>query len=67
MTHTSTNEATREGTCPHQRVLIVIDAISFYDRLQDVAQPQYSQEEADRAAGMTKEVLPPAHPVHRSV
>mmetsp|Transcript_342 Transcript_342/g.436 ORF Transcript_342/g.436 Transcript_342/m.436 type:complete len:129 (+) Transcript_342:242-628(+) len=30
-------------------------------RLKDVVQEQYSQEEAERAAGMTKEVLPPAH------
>jgi hypothetical protein len=29
--------------------------------MQDIAQPQYSQEEADRAAGRLKEVLPPAH------
>jgi hypothetical protein len=30
-------------------------------RLKDVAQEQYSQKEAERAAGMTKEVLAPAH------
>lgn len=30
-------------------------------RLKDVAQPQYSQKEADLAAGKTPEVLPPAH------
>jgi hypothetical protein len=27
-------------------------------RLKDVAQEQYTQEEADRAAGKTKEILP---------
>jgi hypothetical protein len=31
-------------------------------RLKDLAQEQYTQAEADRGAGMTKEVLPPAHP-----
>jgi len=31
-------------------------------RLKDVAQEQYTQAEADAAAGKTKEVLPPAHP-----
>lgn len=30
-------------------------------RLKDVAQQQYSQREADLAAGKTVEVLPPAH------
>jgi len=30
-------------------------------RLKDVAQKQYSQEEADAAVGKTKEKLPPAH------
>eukprot|EP01039_Chlorochromonas_danica_P009819 gene9819-10861_t len=30
-------------------------------RLKDVAQEQYTHEEAERAAGKTKEVLPPAH------
>ncbi|KAM3569892.1 hypothetical protein VYU27_008026 [Nannochloropsis oceanica] len=30
-------------------------------RMKDVAQEQYSQGEAEYAAGMTKEVLPPAH------
>ena len=34
-------------------------------RLKDVAEQQYSQEEADRAAGKTTEVLPPAHAVKR--
>lgn len=32
-------------------------------RLKDVAQPQYSQVEAELAAGKTVEYLPPAHPV----
>jgi hypothetical protein len=31
------------------------------DRLKDVAQKQYTQGEADEAAGMSKERLPPAH------
>ena len=31
-------------------------------RLKDVAQAQYSQREADSAAGKTAEHLPPAHP-----
>lgn len=31
------------------------------DRLKDVAQEQYTQREAEFAAGMTKEILPPAH------
>ena len=31
-------------------------------RLKDVAQEQYSQREAELAAGKTIEVLPPAHP-----
>ncbi|CAM9734533.1 unnamed protein product [Chrysoparadoxa australica] len=31
-------------------------------RMRDVAQEKYSQEEADRAAGKTKEVYEPAHP-----
>jgi len=30
-------------------------------RLKDVAQQQYSQDEAEAAAGMTKEVLPSVH------
>lgn len=30
-------------------------------RMKDVAQEQYTQGEAEFAAGMTKEVLPPAH------
>ncbi|CAM9300659.1 unnamed protein product, partial [Discosporangium mesarthrocarpum] len=30
-------------------------------RLKDVAQEQYTQEEAERGAGMSKEVYPPAH------
>jgi len=30
-------------------------------RLKDVAQNKYTQAEADRAAGKTKEALPPAH------
>jgi hypothetical protein len=30
-------------------------------RLKDLAQEQYTQEEADRGVGMTKEILPPAH------
>jgi hypothetical protein len=29
-------------------------------RLKDLLQPQYSKAEAERAAGKTKEVLPPA-------
>lgn len=29
--------------------------------MKDVAQEQYTQGEAEFAAGMTKEVLPPAH------
>ncbi len=31
-------------------------------RMKDVAQEQYTQEEADRGSGKVKEVLPPAHP-----
>ncbi len=31
-------------------------------RLKDVAREQYTQEEADRGAGKSKEILPPAHP-----
>ena len=31
-------------------------------RLKDLAQKKYTQEEAEFAAGKTKEVLPPAHP-----
>ncbi|CAM9410860.1 unnamed protein product [Choristocarpus tenellus] len=31
-------------------------------RMKDVAQEQYTQEEAERGAGMVKEVYPPAHP-----
>jgi len=34
-------------------------------RMKDVAQQQYSQGEAEYAAGMTKEVLPPAHSAGR--
>lgn len=30
-------------------------------RMKDVAQEQYTQAEAEFAAGMTKEALPPAH------
>jgi bud site selection protein 20 len=30
-------------------------------RLKDTAQKQYTQDEADSAAGRTKEILPPAH------
>ena len=30
-------------------------------RLRTVAVEQYTQAEADRAAGKTKEILPPAH------
>lgn len=38
------------------------DSIQFVpDRLKDVAQEQYTQAEAEFAAGMTKEILPPAH------
>jgi hypothetical protein len=29
--------------------------------LKDVAQEQYTQAEAERAAGKTKEILPPVH------
>lgn len=32
------------------------------DRMKDVAQEQYTQAEAERGAGMTKEKYPPAHP-----
>jgi len=32
-------------------------------RLKDVAQEQYTQAEAERAAGMSREKYPPAHPV----
>lgn len=32
-------------------------------RLKDVAQEKYTQEEAERGAGMTREKYPPAHPV----
>ena len=36
---------------------------SFYKRrLKDIAQKKYDQDEADWGAGLTKEVLPPAHP-----
>ena len=37
-----------------------IDIITnlIFLRLKDVAQPQYSQEEADKAAGMGKQILP---------
>lgn len=31
--------------------------------MKDVAQEQYTQAEAERAAGMTREKYPPAHPV----
>jgi hypothetical protein len=31
------------------------------NRLKDVAQEQYTQQEADLAAGKTIEILPPAH------
>lgn len=31
--------------------------------MKDVAQEQYTQAEAERGAGMTKEKYPPAHPV----
>jgi hypothetical protein len=31
-------------------------------RLKDVARQKYTQEEADRGSGKSKEVLPPAHP-----
>lgn len=31
--------------------------------MKDVAQEQYTQSEAERGAGMTKEKYPPAHPV----
>ena len=34
----------------------------FRRRLQELKQEQYTQEEADRGAGKSKEVLPPAHP-----
>jgi hypothetical protein len=30
--------------------------------LEELKQEQYTQEEADRGAGKSKEVLPPAHP-----
>lgn len=32
-------------------------------RMKDVAQEQYTQAEAERGAGMSKEKYPPAHPV----
>jgi bud site selection protein 20 len=32
-------------------------------RMKDIQQEQYSQAEADRGSGKTKEILPPAHPV----
>ena len=31
-------------------------------RLEELKQEQYTMDEAERAAGKTKEVLPPAHP-----
>jgi hypothetical protein len=31
-------------------------------RLEELKQEQYTQQEADRASGKSKEVLPPAHP-----
>lgn len=31
--------------------------------MKDVAQEQYTQAEAERGAGMSKETYPPAHPV----
>ena len=37
----------------------------IYFRLKDVAQEQYTQAEAERGAGMTKEKYPPAHPALR--
>lgn len=32
-------------------------------RIKDVAQEQYTQAEAERGAGMSKEKYPPAHPI----
>ena len=32
--------------------------------MKDVAQEQYTQAEAERGAGMTREKYPPAHPIH---
>jgi hypothetical protein len=48
-----TDQATKDAHCAtkvHKR------------RLKDIAQEQYSQAEADRGSGKTKEILPPAHP-----
>ena len=35
---------------------------AYKRRLKDLAQKQYTQDEADWGSGKTKEVLPPAHP-----
>jgi len=37
-------------------------AVPTFDRLEELKQKQYTQQEADEGAGKTKEVLPPAHP-----
>lgn len=37
--------------------------LSLPSRMKDVAQEQYTQAEAERGAGMSKEKYPPAHPV----
>mmetsp|Transcript_10592 Transcript_10592/g.19550 ORF Transcript_10592/g.19550 Transcript_10592/m.19550 type:complete len:121 (-) Transcript_10592:154-516(-) len=34
----------------------------YKKRLKVLKQPQYTQAEAEAASGMTKEILPPAHP-----
>ena len=38
--------------------------VSHIIRMKDVAQEQYTQAEAERGAGMTREKYPPAHPIH---
>lgn len=42
---------------------VQLSSFYFFIRMKDVAQEQYTQAEAERAAGMTREKYPPAHPV----
>ncbi|CAM9488527.1 unnamed protein product [Sphacelaria rigidula] len=48
----------------HKRRRVIVELFhNVLPEMKDVAQEQYTQAEAERAAGMTREKYPPAHPV----